>query len=66
MIRNIGNTTELITDGEVVETHEGDPFEFIRSYMDRFNVLIAQAFHALLVVWLVTLVTMQYAIWSLA
>jgi anthranilate synthase component 1 len=38
VIRNIGNTTELITDGEVVETHEGDPFEFIRSYMDRFNV----------------------------
>ncbi|SUA57018.1 anthranilate synthase component I family protein [Oligella urethralis] len=38
VIRNIGNTTELITDGQIVETHEGDPFEFIRSYMGRFNV----------------------------
>lgn len=38
VIRNIGNTTELITDGQIVETHEGDPFEFIRSYMARFNV----------------------------
>ncbi|CAM5189496.1 anthranilate synthase component I [Oligella ureolytica] len=35
---NKGTTTELITDDKVVETYEGDPFEFIRNYMDRFNV----------------------------
>lgn len=38
VIRSKDTSTELITDGKVVETHEGDPFEFIRSYMDRFNV----------------------------
>lgn len=38
VIRSVGNTTELITDGEVVETHEGDPFDFIRDYMSRFKI----------------------------
>ena len=38
VIRSKDTTTELITDCQVVETHEGDPFEFIRNYMDRFKV----------------------------
>jgi anthranilate synthase component I len=30
--------TEVVRDGQVVETHEGDPFEFIAQFQARFNV----------------------------
>ena len=38
--RQAGGTglTEVVRDGKVVETHEGDPFEFIAQFQARFNV----------------------------
>jgi anthranilate synthase component I len=33
-------TTEIVTDGEVVERHEGNPLDFIDSYQQRFKVAL--------------------------
>lgn len=33
-----GQHTDVITDGLVVESHEGDPLEFIKSFQQRFKV----------------------------
>jgi anthranilate synthase component I len=38
LIRAIGTRCEVVHDGSVIETHEGDPLEFIRLYQDRFKV----------------------------
>ncbi|CAB3797320.1 anthranilate synthase component I [Pararobbsia alpina] len=38
LIRAIGTRCEVVRDGIVVETHEGDPLEFIRVYQERFKV----------------------------
>jgi anthranilate synthase component 1 len=38
LIRAIGTRCEVVRDGTVVETHEGDPIEFIRLYQERFKV----------------------------
>ncbi|MEJ0003731.1 MAG: anthranilate synthase component I [Pararobbsia sp.] len=38
MIRAIGQRCEVVRDGVVVETHEGDPLEFIQAFQDRFKV----------------------------
>ncbi len=40
VIRATGRTTEVLTDGKVVETHEGDPLAFIESYQARFKVAL--------------------------
>jgi len=32
--------TEVVTDGEVVETHEGNPLDFIAAYQQRFKVAL--------------------------
>ena len=32
--------TEVVTDGEVVETHRGNPLDFIASYQQRFKVAL--------------------------
>ncbi|MDK2126674.1 anthranilate synthase component I [Parachitinimonas caeni] len=32
-----GHLTEVCTDGELVETHEGDPLDFIGEYQNRFR-----------------------------
>ena len=32
--------TDIITDGQVVETHEGNPLEFIAQYQQRFKVAL--------------------------
>lgn len=37
-IKSVGRHTEVITDDEVVETHDGDPLEFIKEYKARFKV----------------------------
>ncbi|AIL32461.1 anthranilate synthase component I [Basilea psittacipulmonis] len=40
-IRSTGNITEVVTDDEVVERHEGDPLEFIKQYQERFKVRLS-------------------------
>jgi len=40
VIRATGQTTEVLTDGKVVETHEGDPLAFIEAYQARFKVAL--------------------------
>ena len=37
LLRATAFTTEVVTDGEVVETHEGNPLEFIAQYQQRFK-----------------------------
>lgn len=32
--------TEVVTDGQVVETHQGNPLDFIASYQNRFKVAL--------------------------
>ena len=40
ILRATGNITEVVTQGQVVETHEGDPLAFIESYQARFRVAL--------------------------
>ncbi len=40
VIRATGTLTELLHDGRVVETHEGDPLAFIEQYQRRFKVAL--------------------------
>jgi anthranilate synthase component 1 len=40
LLRASGWRTELVTDGAVVETHEGNPLEFIAAYQARFKVAL--------------------------
>ncbi|QDQ88874.1 anthranilate synthase component I [Alcaligenaceae bacterium SJ-26] len=40
VIRASGTRTELLRDGLVVETHDGDPLAFIESYQQRFRVAL--------------------------
>ena len=40
LLRSSGFTTEVVTDGEVVETHEGNPLDFIAAYQRRFKVAL--------------------------
>jgi anthranilate synthase component 1 len=40
LLRATGFRTEVVTDGEVVETHEGNPLDFIASYQSRFKVAL--------------------------
>ncbi len=40
VIRSMGTTTEVIQRGQVVETHEGDPLNFIEAYQQRFKVAL--------------------------
>jgi len=37
LVRATGTRTEVVTDGEVVEVHEGNPLDFIASYQQRFK-----------------------------
>ncbi|CAM2149811.1 Anthranilate synthase component 1 [Pararobbsia alpina] len=38
LLRAIGTRCEIVRDGVVVETHDGDALEFIQQYQDRFKV----------------------------
>ena len=38
VIKASGQHTEVITDGQVVESHDGDPLEFIKTFQQRFKV----------------------------
>ncbi|MDM9558378.1 anthranilate synthase component I [Bordetella petrii] len=40
VIRASGTTTEVLHDGQVAETHEGDPLAFIEQYQNRFKVAL--------------------------
>lgn len=38
LLRTRNGVSEVVRDGQVVETHDGDPFEFIESFQARFKV----------------------------
>ena len=38
LVRTRNGVSEVVRDGEVVETHDGDPFQFIESFQARFKV----------------------------
>jgi anthranilate synthase component 1 len=40
LLRNSGNLTEVLKNGGVIETHEGNPLEFIEQYQARFKVAL--------------------------
>ena len=40
LLRTSGLRTEVVTDGAVVETHEGNPLQFIADYQARFKVAL--------------------------
>jgi anthranilate synthase component 1 len=40
LLRTFGNRTEIVKDGAVIETHEGNPLDFIEAYQKRFKVAI--------------------------
>ncbi|MGZ3185132.1 MAG: anthranilate synthase component I [Telluria sp.] len=40
VLRNSGNRTEVVRNGEVVESHEGNPLDFIAAYQARFRVAV--------------------------
>jgi anthranilate synthase component 1 len=40
LLRATGFRTEVVTDGQVVETHEGNPLDFIAEYQKRFKVAL--------------------------
>ena len=40
LLRATGFRTEVVTDGVVVETHEGNPLDFIAAYQQRFKVAL--------------------------
>jgi anthranilate synthase component 1 len=40
LLRATGHRTEVVTDGQVVETHEGNPLEFVAAYQQRFKVAL--------------------------
>jgi anthranilate synthase component 1 len=41
LLRAEGFKTEVVTDGQVVETHEGNPLEFVAEYQRRFKVALS-------------------------
>jgi anthranilate synthase component 1 len=41
LLRSSGNLTEIVTNGSVVETHEGNPLDFIEAYQARFKVALS-------------------------
>ncbi|MEW6372426.1 MAG: anthranilate synthase component I [Pseudomonadota bacterium] len=40
LLRSSGNLLEVVTNGSVVETHEGNPLEFIEQFQARFKVAL--------------------------
>ncbi|MBP6902067.1 MAG: anthranilate synthase component I [Burkholderiaceae bacterium] len=40
LLRATGFVTEVVTDGEVVERHEGNPLDFVEAYQARFKVAL--------------------------
>ncbi|MET0264935.1 MAG: anthranilate synthase component I [Duganella sp.] len=40
VLRTVGTHTEIVKNGVVIETHDGNPLDFIESYQQRFKVAI--------------------------
>ncbi|HEU4853306.1 MAG TPA: anthranilate synthase component I [Telluria sp.] len=40
VLRNSGTLTEIVRNGAVIETHEGNPLEFIEQFQSRFKVAL--------------------------
>jgi anthranilate synthase component 1 len=40
LLRATGDAIEVLRDGQVIETHRGDPLEFVRGFMQRFRVAV--------------------------
>jgi anthranilate synthase component I len=40
LLRATGFHTEVVTDGQIVESHEGNPLDFIATYQQRFKVAL--------------------------
>jgi anthranilate synthase component I len=40
LMRSYGNRTEVVRHGEVIETHEGNPLEFITEFQSRYKAAI--------------------------
>ncbi|MTV40189.1 anthranilate synthase component I [Duganella radicis] len=40
LLRTFGSRTEIVKNGAVIETHEGNPLDFIEAYQKRFKVAI--------------------------
>lgn len=40
ILRSTGKLTEIVKNGQVIETHEGNPLEFIEQYQARFKVAL--------------------------
>src|SRR5207237_5578513 len=40
LLRATGFRTEIVTDGAVIETHDGNPLDFIAAYQKRFKVAL--------------------------
>ncbi|HWJ96491.1 MAG TPA: anthranilate synthase component I, partial [Telluria sp.] len=40
LVRNTGQLTEVVKNGEVIETFEGNPLEFIEQFQSRFKVAL--------------------------
>ncbi len=40
LLRSFGKRTEVVRNGEVVETHEGNPLDFIAQFQSRYKVAI--------------------------
>ena len=40
LLRSTGRLTEVVRHGEVIESHEGDPLDFIAQYQARFKVAL--------------------------
>jgi anthranilate synthase component 1 len=41
LLRTFGRRTEILRNGSVVETHEGNPLDFIEAYQARFKVALS-------------------------
>ena len=51
LLRATGFKTEVVTDGAVVETHAGNPLDFIAAYQARFKVALRPACRASAAAW---------------
>ena len=40
LLRASNGVTEVVTDGQVVERHEGNPLDFVEAYQQRFKVAL--------------------------
>lgn len=40
ILKSSGNRTEIVKNGEVIESHEGNPLDFIEQYQARFKVAV--------------------------